>query len=200
MKTLKTYNNFVNEGLLDIPSQILKVIRKFNLFKLIPKIKKALKEMPEDINDAFEYLCNLFNINPSKEEFMKHYNREMSYLGLKNENLDIDRIRKRWKREERIDKLKYAGKFIGVILAMIIIAAVLGGLVSREYEPECKEFLQKQGYENIKVIGWDPTSEHEHDITSMEFIAVDNRGQEVQGVVIVGGSVLFGETYQVKFK
>jgi len=52
MKNLKTYEGFINEGILDIPVQIMKIIRKFKLFDILSKIKKALKEMPSNIDAA----------------------------------------------------------------------------------------------------------------------------------------------------
>jgi len=126
----------------------------------------------------------------------------MSFL--KNESvleyINTDKIQKRWRREEMWDKIKLSGKVLGFFVAACIVLAFLGGGLSKQYESKCKEFLQNQRYENIKVVGWDPISENKGDITSMKFEATNENGKNVKGVVIVGGSVLFGETYQVKFK
>jgi len=96
-------------------------------------------------------------------------------------------------------KIKRTLKYTSLIIGAFLIYCLAGAGVSSTYEDDCIGFLNNRGFTQIEVLGWDPIAEREDDITSMEFKAMDKDGNEIKGVVIVSGSVVFGETYQVKY-
>jgi len=181
MNYLKTYENFsINEGLL--PDFIKNIIKRIGNWSLVPKAIKAMREIPKDIDSAFDYLCQLFNVKPDKQGFLQFVKKEKTMI--LNESLK--------------ENLTWGLFIIGAFL----VWAFSGTLLANLYEDDAIEFLSGEGYENIKIRNWSPIAEREEDITAIDFEAFDpSDSTQIEGVVIIGGSVLLDEVnYQVKIK
>jgi len=178
MRYLSSYESHINENL--TPDLIRNIIKKIGDWSLLPKATKAIKNMPSDVDSAFDYLCQLFNVNPDKEGFLKLLRRE----NVINESFK--------------DNLKWVFMMIGLFL----VYAFFGSLVANSYEDETVEFLKGEGYKNIKIKNWSPIAEREEDITAIDFEAFrSSDSTKVEGVVIIGGSILLDEeNFQVKIK
>ena len=179
MRHLKTFENFGKDLKSSFLPPFLKdIIEKIGDWSLVPKVLTALKNTPTNLSEAFDYLSNLFNVSANKEEFLSLCRKE----GLVNES---------WK-----NTLIQIVSIIAIFLAYVF----LGSGVANLYEDDCEKFLINQGYTEIDIRGWEPVAERDEDITAIEFDATKD-GKKVNGVVIVGGSVLLDEVnFQVKIK
>lgn len=180
MRYLKTYeNHLINENL--VPDIIKSVINKIGDMSLLPKVTKAIKNLPKDVDSAFNYLCQLFNVNPDKEGFLKLLKRENRFIN---------------------ESFKDSLRWVFTMIALFLVYVFFGSLVANSYEDETIEFLKGEGYEDIKIISWSPIAEREEDITAIDFEAFrSSDSSQIEGVVIIGGSILLDEeNFQVKIK
>lgn len=179
MRYIKTYETYsINESFI-IPPFIKDIVKRIGDYSLLSKVGIAIKNLPKDVDEAFDYLCNLFNVDVDKEGFMNILRKEKV-------------IKESWK----------SVIFVTILfIAMFLVYAFFGWNLGKLYEEDSEEFLKSQGFSDIEMIGWSPVAQRDEDITAIDFTAIDRDSNRVEGVVIVGGSILIDEVnFQVKIK
>ncbi len=182
MKYIQRYNERFN--FLELPRQLYKLIKKIGDFSLISKVKDCLVNLRgKSAEEAYEYMCQVFETRPDKENFMELANLE--YVTVNESFLD-----------RPVTTLTKVLFFIGLFL----IAAFLRMGLESSYKDETIDFLKSEQIENVKITGSDPFAEKKEDVISLTFTG-EKDGEQVSGVVIVGGSSWSsqGNTYQIKY-